>query len=215
MDDVKRSSPATDQEAETDEILALEEFLPYRLVVLAEEVSRSFSQIYAAEFGIGVPEWRVVALIGQCHQVTAKVVGERSTMHKTKVSRAVANLEKCGLVTRAPNPDDMRENFLTLTPKGQKMYADLVPKAPCLFQDADGRPRSGAAESAGGDHCAADPRIERFPDPWKIEFPTDRSADPTRINFNAELWLLSLRFLPIVTTGKAPGLRASRVWEKV
>lgn len=129
MADVKRTYPATGQETGKDEVLALEEFLPYRLVVLAEEVSRSFSQIYAAEFGIGIPEWRVVAIIGQCHQVTAKVVGERSTMHKTKVSRAVANLEKCGLVTRAPNPDDMRESFLTLTPKGQKMYAELVPKA--------------------------------------------------------------------------------------
>ncbi|MBD1546619.1 MarR family winged helix-turn-helix transcriptional regulator [Roseibium aggregatum] len=129
MNDVKKSSPAADQGSEQDDVLALEEFLPYRLVVLAEEVSRSFSQIYAAEFGIGIPEWRVVAVIGQCHQVTAKVVGERSTMHKTKVSRAVANLEKSGLVTRAPNPEDMRESFLTLTPRGQKMYADLVPKA--------------------------------------------------------------------------------------
>ena len=129
MGDVKRSYPTGGQEAGEDEILALEEFLPYRLVALAEEVSRSFSQIYAKEFGIGIPEWRVVAIIGQCHQVTAKVVGERSTMHKTKVSRAVANLEKYGLVTRTPNPEDMRESFLTLTPKGKMMYGDLVPKA--------------------------------------------------------------------------------------
>jgi len=129
MDDVKRSNPTADQDAGKGEILALEEFLPYRLVVLAEEVSRSFSQIYAREFGIGIPEWRVVAIIGQCHEVTAKVVGERSTMHKTKVSRAVANLEKNGLVTRTANPQDMRESFLTLTPRGQDMYADLVPKA--------------------------------------------------------------------------------------
>ena len=112
-----------------DAVLLLEEFLPYRLLLLAEQVSRSFSQIYAAQFGIGIPEWRVVAAIGERRQLTAKEIGEHSTMHKTKVSRAVAALEKRGFVKRTPNPQDLRESFLELTTDGARMYAKLVPQA--------------------------------------------------------------------------------------
>ena len=126
-----REKPAEDIELSgADEtVMELNDFLPYRLAVLAEEVSRSFSQIYASEFGISVAEWRVVALMGQRNGVTAKFIVEHSTMHKTKVSRAVAALEKRGYLYRAANPDDLRESFLHLTAEGQHMYARLVPKA--------------------------------------------------------------------------------------
>jgi DNA-binding MarR family transcriptional regulator len=50
-------------------------------------------------------------------------------MHKTKVSRAVASLEKRKLIARQTNRDDLREAFLSLTPAGRAVYNDLVPKA--------------------------------------------------------------------------------------
>lgn len=129
MDDKTQAAEMQPESGSEDTVLLLEKFLPYRLLILAEQVSRSFSQIYAAQFGISIPEWRVAAAIGQCHQLTAKEIGEHSTMHKTKVSRAVASLEKHGFVKRTPNPKDLRESFLELTPKGQRMYAELVPQA--------------------------------------------------------------------------------------
>ena len=50
-------------------------------------------------------------------------------MHKTKVSRAVATLEDKGLIEREPNEEDMREAFLALTGRGQRVYQDLAPRA--------------------------------------------------------------------------------------
>ena len=50
-------------------------------------------------------------------------------MHKTKVSRAVALLEKRKLLARRANRADLRESFLTLTPAGRAMYDDLAPIA--------------------------------------------------------------------------------------
>lgn len=122
------SAPA-DPPALMPEVLALDGFLPYQLNLLAEQVSRAFSQIYAKQFGIGIPEWRVLAIVGQYGRVTSKEIGQRSTMHKTKVSRAVAALEKRKFVRRRGNPDDMRESFLELLPAGQQIYAELVPQA--------------------------------------------------------------------------------------
>jgi DNA-binding MarR family transcriptional regulator len=109
--------------------LKLEQFLPYRLNVVASIVSQALSRIYADRYGIGVPEWRVLVTLGQFGMMTGKAIGAHSHMHKTKVSRAVAQLEKRKLVMRRANRADLREAFLTLTPAGRAMYDDLAPVA--------------------------------------------------------------------------------------
>jgi DNA-binding MarR family transcriptional regulator len=109
--------------------LKLEEFLPYRLNVVASLVSQALSRIYAERYGIGVPEWRVLVTLGQYGMMTGKTIGGHSHMHKTKVSRAVALLEKRKLLARRVNRADLRESFLTLTPAGRAMYEDLAPIA--------------------------------------------------------------------------------------
>jgi DNA-binding MarR family transcriptional regulator len=120
-----------DSEAGPDESapLKLEQFLPYRLNVVASLVSQALSRIYAERYGIGVPEWRVLVTLGQYRMMTGKAIGGHSHMHKTKVSRAVAQLEQRKLVTRRANRDDLRESFLALTPAGRAMYEDLAPIA--------------------------------------------------------------------------------------
>jgi MarR family len=99
--------------------LKLEEFLPYRLNVCSSLVSHALSRIYADRYKIGVPEWRVLVTLGQFGAMTAKTIGDHSHMHKTKVSRAVALLERRKLVTRRANRADLREAFLSLTAAGR------------------------------------------------------------------------------------------------
>src|SRR5258707_1181179 len=109
--------------------LKLEQFLPYRLNVVASLVSQALSRIYADRYGIGVPEWRVLVTLGQFGMMTGKSIGAHSHMHKTKVSRAVAQLEKRKLVMRRANRADLRQGFLALTPAGRTIYEDLAPGA--------------------------------------------------------------------------------------
>ena len=42
----------------------LESFLPYRLSVTTNRVSRAFAALYEQEFGISIPEWRAIAVLG-------------------------------------------------------------------------------------------------------------------------------------------------------
>jgi len=109
--------------------LDLDRFLPYRLDILAEGVSRALSRIYQDKYRLGVPEWRVLAHLGQYAPITARDIGAHSRMHKTKVSRAVAELETLGFLTRSGSDEDRREELLSLTAKGRSAYADLAPKA--------------------------------------------------------------------------------------
>src|SRR5580658_749104 len=109
--------------------LKLEHFLPYQLNVVSSLVSLALSRVYARRYGIGVPEWRILVTLGQHDVMTAKAVGAHTHMHKTKVSRAVALMEKRRLLARRANRDDMREAFLSLTATGRTMYEEVAPHA--------------------------------------------------------------------------------------
>lgn len=109
--------------------LTLARFLPYRLSVLSAVVSEGLARAYGARFGIGIPEWRVLATIGEFRSMTATAIGLHAHMGKVKVSRAAAALEARGLIARRPNAEDRRESFLVLTPAGEGTYADIVPLA--------------------------------------------------------------------------------------
>jgi DNA-binding MarR family transcriptional regulator len=111
------------------EILDLESFLPYRLNRLADAVSREFSKIYRDRHGLTRPEWRTLATLGQFGAMTATRIGAHSAMHKTKVSRAVSELEKRKWLTRKPDPADRRVEHLALTTAGKKAYGEMVPLA--------------------------------------------------------------------------------------
>jgi DNA-binding MarR family transcriptional regulator len=115
--------------ASEDAPLKLEHFLPYQLNVVASLVSLALSRVYARRYGIGVPEWRVLVTLGQHGVMTGKAIGAHSHMHKTKVSRAVALMEKRKLLVRRANRDDMRESFLSLTAAGRTMYEEVAPHA--------------------------------------------------------------------------------------
>lgn len=113
---------------QSDDKIALEQFLPYRLARLAGEISQQLRKIYKADHGLTIPEWRALATLGQFGAATAKGIGAHAAMHKTKVSRAVAALENRRWVNRSKNPQDRREDILILTRQGKQAYRALVPK---------------------------------------------------------------------------------------
>lgn len=123
------ADPSEPRRSNRDAPLRLDEFLPYQLNVAASLVSQALSRLYVERYGIGVPEWRVLVTLGEFESMTGKAVGEHTHMHKTKVSRAVALLEKNKLLTRRVNRSDLRESFLSLTPEGRAIYDDLAPGA--------------------------------------------------------------------------------------
>jgi DNA-binding MarR family transcriptional regulator len=109
-------------------LLELQDFLPHRLNVLSSLVSQALTRVYR-QYGIDIPEWRVLVSLGQFGVMTGKAIGARTHMHKTKVSRAVAQLEERKFLTRRANRDDLREAFLSLTPAGRAVYDELAPRA--------------------------------------------------------------------------------------
>jgi DNA-binding MarR family transcriptional regulator len=135
------------QKDELAAVLRLEAFLPYRLLRAAEEVSRRFSRHYKDRHGMTRPEWRTLATIGQYGTITAKAVGEHSSMHKTKVSRAVRALELRRWLVRRTDESDRRIEHLQLTVAGRRAYGDLVAIAETFERDMTGRLGGDAARA--------------------------------------------------------------------
>lgn len=108
--------------------LVLEEFLPYRIVVLGDRLSRRLARAYADE-GISIPEWRVLAVISQEPRMAARDVAARTPMDKMAVSRAVAALEDKGLVTRSEDDDDRRVLVLALSREGREVFNRIARRA--------------------------------------------------------------------------------------
>lgn len=109
--------------------LRLDEFWPYRLSVLSNTVSRTIADVYEREFGISIPQWRIIAVLGEHPGITAREATVLTAMDKVAVSRALAGLLDKDLVARTASPDDRRQAPVHLTAKGQRIYAAIAPRA--------------------------------------------------------------------------------------
>lgn len=109
--------------------LELESFLPYQLSVLSNIVSGKIARSYEKQFGLSIPEWRVMAVLGRFSGLTAADVTERTAMDKVQVSRAVARLQAAGRIEQQTVDGDRRARHLFLTLKGLEDYNAIVPLA--------------------------------------------------------------------------------------
>jgi DNA-binding MarR family transcriptional regulator len=112
-----------------DDPLILQDFLPYRLSVVTEAVSSLFAMRYQERFGLSIPEWRVVAVVGQHGRLSTQQVIEHTAMDRVRVSRAVIRLADKGVLDRRPHPQDQRAQLLQLSRQGRAVYAQIVPLA--------------------------------------------------------------------------------------
>ena len=109
--------------------LELDVFLPYRLSVLQQEISRLIATAYAEKYKLMRHEWRVMAALGGGQPLSANEICDRTNMDKVQVSRAISRLLGRDLVARAQDPEDRRRWNLRLTPSGEAVYRDVVPLA--------------------------------------------------------------------------------------
>jgi DNA-binding MarR family transcriptional regulator len=103
----------------------LTEFTPYLLNAAAEAQSLRFSRVYKDRYGMLRTEWRVLFHLARHGAMSAREISQRAGIHKTKVSRAVAALERKRFLQRRPSAQDRRVEILELRGLGQEAFADL------------------------------------------------------------------------------------------
>ena len=109
--------------------LRLQDYLPYRLSVAANAVSRLIARAYENQFGLKNPQWRLLAVLADEGPLTQQTLCGRTIMDKVTVMRAAQGLLRRRLVKRLPNAEDGRSHRLMMTAAGKRLYDRIVPLA--------------------------------------------------------------------------------------
>jgi len=109
--------------------LRLDDYLPYRLSVASNEVSRLIARAYEDRFGLTIPQWRVICVLAEDGPAPPQAIVARTATDKVVVSRAAQALTARRLVRRIPSAEDRRSHHLELTETGQTLHRDVAPLA--------------------------------------------------------------------------------------
>ena len=109
-------------------LLTLSGFLPYRLSVTSNAVSRRIADVYRTRFGLSVPEWRLIAVVAEHETATQAGLADATRMDRMTISRAATALVARGVLTRT-TADDRRTLQLSLTVEGRALHAEIAPLA--------------------------------------------------------------------------------------
>ncbi len=121
----------------TEPNFKLEDFLPYRLSIAANTVSKQIAKTYAP-YKLSRTQWRVMAVLAGADKITAQAVSDKTGMDKTTVSRAVKKMLDRDLISRCADSADARATSLSLSGKGRAMFNKIIPEARCQEQTLKG-----------------------------------------------------------------------------
>ncbi|MEX0730762.1 MAG: MarR family transcriptional regulator [Aquisalimonadaceae bacterium] len=122
--------------------LNLDTHIPALLTWVANKLGRGASAEYRSKFGVGVTEWRVIALLAIEPEISANRIVEVIGLNKGATSRSLRMLESRGLVSIRASGNG-RNNINALTEAGRQLHDRILPVAlareqrlvGCLSQD--------------------------------------------------------------------------------
>ena len=88
-------------------------------------LSASLADAYK-DMGITVPQWRILATLGELGELTAKAIALHTHLDKVTVSRAVTLLSEKKLIKRTVSKKDARAVDISLSHEGSTVYKTLI-----------------------------------------------------------------------------------------
>lgn len=102
------------------------DLLTYSVLRLSNTFGLYASRRYRDQFGMTLPEWRVMSIIASCEPTTAREISRVLATDKGWVGLSVENLQRRGFVSRAADPDDARRSLIRLTKQGKEMHDAIL-----------------------------------------------------------------------------------------
>ncbi len=92
----------------------------------AGRFTRSAARLYQKEYGVGATEWRMLVMLTRKPESSVAEASETIGIDKAAVSRALAALEKKGLVDAIVPKGDPRRRRWLLTEAGKSMHEAIL-----------------------------------------------------------------------------------------
>lgn len=110
--------------------LTVDHFLTTMMSQVVNALRRSITLPYAQEFGLTVPEWRILSLLAHAKSLPFAELVVQSTSDKALVSRTLRLLEKRGFVDLQSEGSTPRKKLTcSITPTGEALHDKVIPLA--------------------------------------------------------------------------------------
>jgi len=106
--------------------LTLDDYVTFKFAVLAQMFGRDASRIFSAKWGLSVPQYRIMTVLGKLPGMSLRELTDQTQMDKGQLSRVVTQMETDGLIARESDKHDGRRLVLTLTNAGAKLYSQTT-----------------------------------------------------------------------------------------
>ena len=80
-------------------------------------------------YGLDYPRWRVLAVLNEHSGATMGRLADLTSVDRTTLTRTLGLMEKAGLVARRERESDRRSLAISLTAKGRRLFARILPLA--------------------------------------------------------------------------------------
>ena len=111
-------------------------FVTFQIIRLANAAKANVTRRYLADFGLSVPEWRLLAMTVRFEPVRFSELVANSSIDKGQASRTLQVLTRRGLIAAQTLGGGRRRAaeggapvILTVTGKGRRLYETLLPVA--------------------------------------------------------------------------------------
>jgi DNA-binding MarR family transcriptional regulator len=111
---------------EKREVLDLSHYATYFFTVLANKLATGASRLYLKRFGIGIIEWRIMAMLAIEPGIPPARITQVIGLDKGAVSRESRRLEEKGYLAVEDDADNPRRKKLALTPSGYELHDQII-----------------------------------------------------------------------------------------
>ena len=106
--------------------LNLDNYVPAYLTYLAGKISSSASATYRPKFGVGITDWRIMALLATEPWISAGRVCDVIGLDKAAVSRSVRGMKSKRIVEIRQIDEEQSRHLVALTRKGLNLHDSIV-----------------------------------------------------------------------------------------
>lgn len=105
------------------------DLLSSRLLRLSNTLGLYSSRRYRSQFGVTLPEWRVLSIIALQKTTSARDISRVLVTDKAWVGLTVQKLERGGFVRRVSDSQDARRTLVSLTRQGKQVHDAIMANA--------------------------------------------------------------------------------------
>ncbi len=109
-------------DSESGRTVDFERGVPFLVAALGNKLSAIASHTVRRDLGIGLMEWRILALLAVEKKATPARIGQVAGVDKSVVSRAATSLERRGLIEVVADPTASRQTRLAITAEGLALH---------------------------------------------------------------------------------------------